>query len=410
MVNDALAVRRPAPGLPGAGAARLDDDLVGHHEGRIEADAELADQRLRLGPGVLGGELVEKGFGAGAGDRAEACGQILAGHADAVVGDGQGLGVLVERDRDREGRAVGDELGLGDRLVAQLLAGVGGVGDEFADEDFPVGIDRMNHQMQQARNIGLEALRGCGFGGRGRCVGGQSGPLFKSLTNGGTASRGERGYRRHSASNQGAGDRDNNRLPKRLFSGGPPHSNPRPCRSAGSSRRSARPRTRRRARPAHRISSKPVGLQRHVLCSRQTPRTPRADQLVRHRPLARPGQGDRKQRRPRNVWRPRDCGRRPAWANFDRSAPPSAIRRARRGAISRLPALTMHRPNDRRTIGLAELLGRPTAKRLQLSDNVRILNLAVLLAIRAGALKCALMDSAGRGWRFLRRPSVTGRQ
>ena len=117
--------------------------------------------------GVLGGELVEKGLGAGAGDGAEARGQVVAGHADAVVGDGQGLGVLVERDGDGEGRAVGDELGLGDRLVAQLLAGVGGVGDEFADEDLPVGIDRMNHQMQQARNVGLEALRRRGFGGRG---------------------------------------------------------------------------------------------------------------------------------------------------------------------------------------------------------------------------------------------------
>ena len=32
--------------------------------------------------------------------------------------------------------------------------------DEFADEDLAVGIDRMNYQMQQTRNIGVEALRG----------------------------------------------------------------------------------------------------------------------------------------------------------------------------------------------------------------------------------------------------------
>ena len=50
----ALAVRRPAPGVLRSRAARLDHDLVGDHEGGIEADAELADQRLRLLAGVLG--------------------------------------------------------------------------------------------------------------------------------------------------------------------------------------------------------------------------------------------------------------------------------------------------------------------------------------------------------------------
>ena len=63
--------------------------------------------------------------------------------------------------------------GLAIDLVAQLLAGVGGVGDELADENLAVGIDRMNHQMQQARNVGLEALRVRGFVRRGVGVGGQ---------------------------------------------------------------------------------------------------------------------------------------------------------------------------------------------------------------------------------------------
>ena len=61
-------------------------------------------------------------------------------------------------DRDGEGSPAFDQLGLGDRLVAQLLAGVGGVGDEFAHEDVAVGIDRMHHQVQQPRNVGFETL------------------------------------------------------------------------------------------------------------------------------------------------------------------------------------------------------------------------------------------------------------
>ena len=67
----------------------------------------------------------------------------------------------------------------GDRFVAQLLAGVGGVRDELADEDLAVGIDRVNHEMQEARNVGLEALRRCGLAGRGRCVGSQIRPRRK---------------------------------------------------------------------------------------------------------------------------------------------------------------------------------------------------------------------------------------
>ena len=173
-----LAVGRPAPGVRLARPARVDHDVVGDHERGIEADAELADQRLGLLARVLGGQLVEKSLGAGAGDGAEARGQVLARHADAVVGDGQRLLVGIERDGDDERPAL-DQLGPGDRLVAQFFAGVGGVGDEFADKDFPVGIDRMDHQMQQARNVGLEALGLGGFVRRGLGVGGQMGPRWQ---------------------------------------------------------------------------------------------------------------------------------------------------------------------------------------------------------------------------------------
>ena len=177
----ALAVRRPAPGLVGPGAAGVDHDFVRDHERRVKADAELADEGRRFLARVIGRKLVEEGLGAGAGDRAEALGQVFAGHADAVVGEGQRLGVGIDRNLDRERSAVLDQFGLGDRLVAQLLAGVGGVGDEFADEDLAVGIDRMDHEMQQARNVGLEALGPGGFAGRGLGVGGQRRNLFEDV-------------------------------------------------------------------------------------------------------------------------------------------------------------------------------------------------------------------------------------
>ena len=51
-------------------------------------------------------------------------------------------------------------VGLGDRFVAELVAGVRCVGDQFAEEDLFVGIDRVHHQVQQTTNLCLERLFG----------------------------------------------------------------------------------------------------------------------------------------------------------------------------------------------------------------------------------------------------------
>ena len=77
-------------------------------------------------------------------------------HADAVVLDGELLVVLVERDGDLEGRRVARQLRIGHRLVAELLAGVGAVRDQLAQENVAVGIDRMHHEVQKPGNVGLE--------------------------------------------------------------------------------------------------------------------------------------------------------------------------------------------------------------------------------------------------------------
>ena len=126
---------------------------------------------------------------AGAGDGAKPAREVFAGHADAIVGEGQRFGVRIDLNSIANGVAVLDQFGPGDRFVAQLFAGVGGVGDKLADENLPVRIDRMDHEVQQARNIGLEALGG-GFAGRGLGVGGQRSNLSK---NGGQGKSGRNG-------------------------------------------------------------------------------------------------------------------------------------------------------------------------------------------------------------------------
>ena len=158
-LKSAAARGRPGPDLIRTGAAAGDDDALGDHEGRIEADAELADQ---IGA-VLGlGEARQKRFGAGARDGAEIVDQLLPVHADAAVDHGKRVRLLVRRDPDVGRRAVGDQLGGGDRLIAQLVAGIRRVRNQFAQENVGFRIDRVHHQMQEFGDLGLERL---GFGG-----------------------------------------------------------------------------------------------------------------------------------------------------------------------------------------------------------------------------------------------------
>ena len=161
--KSAAAGGRPDKDLIRTGAAAGDDDAIGNHERRIEADAELADQ---IGA-VLGlGEAGEKGFCAGACDGAEIVDQLLPVHADAAVDDGKRIGLLVRRDADFGRRAVGDQIGCRYRLIAQLVAGVRCVRNQLAQEDVGLRIDRVHHQIQKFGDLGLERL---GFGGSGSC-------------------------------------------------------------------------------------------------------------------------------------------------------------------------------------------------------------------------------------------------
>ena len=74
---------------------------------------------------------------------------------------------LSKRDADREVGVALVELGMRERLEAQLVGGVRGVGDELAQEDLRVAVQRVDHEVQQLLHLGLESerlatRRGCG--------------------------------------------------------------------------------------------------------------------------------------------------------------------------------------------------------------------------------------------------------
>jgi len=96
------------------------------------------------------------------GDGADVLHQFGFGHADAVVGDGEELFVLVGLDADLQGGVVAfvgavGGVGGGD---AQLVQGVGGVGHQLAQEDFPLGVQGVDQDIEQLLDFGLELI-GC---------------------------------------------------------------------------------------------------------------------------------------------------------------------------------------------------------------------------------------------------------
>ena len=148
------AVRDPAVALVRAVRAADDGDLARHHEGGVEAHAKAADDvhGVALGLGVGGLELL----GAGVGDGAEVLLELLCRHADAVVGDRDGSGVLVKGHVDGEVCLVHLHGAVREALEVELVDGVRGVGDQLAEEDLAVGVDGVDHEVEELLALCLE--------------------------------------------------------------------------------------------------------------------------------------------------------------------------------------------------------------------------------------------------------------
>mmetsp|Transcript_30392 Transcript_30392/g.88880 ORF Transcript_30392/g.88880 Transcript_30392/m.88880 type:complete len:365 (+) Transcript_30392:853-1947(+) len=179
-----LELRRS--GLHGLGN---DLDLVGDEVGGVEANTELANEvDVVDGPLAEGLDEVAR---AGLGDAAEVVDELVAGHADAAVLDGNGAGVGVGPDLDLglDGRGTV----VGDGKKSPLITGIGGVGYQFAQEDVLVGIQTVDDEVHHPPDLGLELeLFLLGFGGRGGLLGGGIGhPAKDGRVSGRTAERGD---------------------------------------------------------------------------------------------------------------------------------------------------------------------------------------------------------------------------
>src|SRR5262245_13158740 len=130
-------------------------DLICDHEGGIKADTKLTDEA----GAILGlRDPAHEGARARAGDGPEIIDQLLPIHTEPRIGHGQGTALLVSADADDKRPGVAEQIGLGNRLIAQLVARIGCIRDQLAQKDVAFGIDRMHHQPKQLGHFGLECM------------------------------------------------------------------------------------------------------------------------------------------------------------------------------------------------------------------------------------------------------------
>ena len=152
----ARAVGRPFGRRVRAALLRDDGHAVGHHERGVEAYAEASDQLRQVGGVALLLQGLREGLGARRGDHAQIVLQLVRIHAAAVVADGERLGVAVGDDADGPRRIVGDELGLRQALIFGAVDGIGGVGQQLAQEYFLLRIERIDDEIEHLADLCLE--------------------------------------------------------------------------------------------------------------------------------------------------------------------------------------------------------------------------------------------------------------
>ena len=137
----------------------LHPHLGAGHKGGVKADSELADQVNILFCGL--DQLVQKSIGSGMGDGPQILFQLRPGHADAGIGNNQGMCFFIQINGDFQ-RHMGIEDVLGsEALVPELLQRIGSIGDQFPNKDIPLRIERMDNYIKQFFGFSLEFVGRC---------------------------------------------------------------------------------------------------------------------------------------------------------------------------------------------------------------------------------------------------------
>ena len=85
---------------------------------------------------------------------------LLAAHADAVVRDAEQPRSGIDGHANAELGIVREQLGAGEALETEPVVGIGSVGDQLAEENLSLAVERMHHEVQQLLDLGLKRESG----------------------------------------------------------------------------------------------------------------------------------------------------------------------------------------------------------------------------------------------------------
>jgi hypothetical protein len=137
----------------------LGDDLdsVSNQEKRVETNTKLTNH----GHVGASGESLHEGLGAGLGNCTQVVDEISLSHTDTGISNLKGLEALVGGESDEELGLGLQLLGVGQGLVSDLVQSIGSVGNELSQENLLVGVDGVDDERHQLRDLSCELI---GFG------------------------------------------------------------------------------------------------------------------------------------------------------------------------------------------------------------------------------------------------------
>lgn len=144
----------------GIGIAGVGEDFhfIRHHEGAVEAHAELTDE---VGVAIRFFEGFKELFRAGVGNGAKVFDEVGFRHADTGVRNGDRLLLFIGRDGDGEGLFRLENVRVGQLLDTQFFQCVRGIGNQLANKNFTVAVEGVDNDVEKLPDFCLEWLLCC---------------------------------------------------------------------------------------------------------------------------------------------------------------------------------------------------------------------------------------------------------
>src|SRR5690606_36281637 len=90
------------------------------------------------------------------GDGAQVVDHVFTIHANTVITDSDGTGFGIMHDLDAQFAVILIQGIVVQRSITQLVTGISSIGNQLPQEDFAIGIQRMNHQMEELLDLCLK--------------------------------------------------------------------------------------------------------------------------------------------------------------------------------------------------------------------------------------------------------------